>query len=111
MEIRIARRVNRLLFRRGRFWADRGHGRALASPSQIRNALIYVLQNRKKHARCVDEPALDALSSAQWFDGFCPPIPVGFRSIGPPGAAPGTWLLTVGWKKRGLIDWREGPAH
>jgi REP-associated tyrosine transposase len=111
LEIRIARRVNRLLFRRGRFWADRWHGRALASPSQLRNALVYVLQNRKKHSHSAHEPALDRLSSAQWFDGFSRPIPSEFRSVGPPGAAPRTWLLAVGWRRRGQIDWFEGPAR
>jgi REP element-mobilizing transposase RayT len=111
LEIRIAKRVNRLLFRRGRFWADRWHGRALASPSQLRNALVYVLQNRKKHSHAGEEPALDALSSAQSFDGFSRPIPNEFRSVGPPGVPPRTWLLAVGWKRRGLIDWFEGPAR
>ena len=38
--IRLARRVNRLLFRRGRFWADRWHGHALKSPREVRNALV-----------------------------------------------------------------------
>ncbi|HEY3665052.1 MAG TPA: transposase [Polyangiaceae bacterium] len=109
LAIRIARRVNRLLFRRGRFWADRWHGRALASPSQVRNALAYVLQNRKKHSPSA--PALDVLSSAESFDGFSRAMPRGFRSVGPPGVAPRTWLLAVGWKQRGLIDWRtEAPA-
>jgi REP element-mobilizing transposase RayT len=110
LEIRIARRVNRLLFRRGRFWADRWHGRALASPSQIRNALVYVLQNRQKHSHARMESALDALSSAQWFDGFSRPIPSEFRSVGPRGVPPRTWLLAVGWRRRGLIDWSEAPA-
>jgi putative transposase len=50
LAVRIARRVNRLLFRGGRFWADRWHGRALTSPRQVRNALVYVLQNHRKHA-------------------------------------------------------------
>ena len=48
--IRIALRVNRLLFRRGRFWADRWHGNPLTSPRQVRNALVYVSKNRHKHA-------------------------------------------------------------
>jgi REP element-mobilizing transposase RayT len=38
--VRLAKRVNKLLFRRGRFWADRGHGNALTAPRQIRNALV-----------------------------------------------------------------------
>src|SRR6187402_2877001 len=49
--VRIARRVNRLLFRRGTFWADRWHGRALTSPREVRNALVYVINNRAKHSR------------------------------------------------------------
>ena len=66
--VRIARRVNRLLRRQGRFWTDRWHGRDLEGPRQVRNALVYVLQNHKKHA---DTAALDPLSSAASFDGFC----------------------------------------
>ena len=38
-------------FGRGTFWADRWHGRALTSPRQVRNALVYVLNNRAKHSR------------------------------------------------------------
>ncbi|MEO8902532.1 MAG: transposase [Polyangiaceae bacterium] len=53
--IRIARRVNQLIFRRGRFWADRWHGTALTAPRQVRNALVYVLKNRCKHAVSKDK--------------------------------------------------------
>jgi len=65
--VRIARRVNRLLRRRGRFWADRWHGRDLEGPRQVRNALVYALQNHKKHAHA---SALDPLSSAAWVRWF-----------------------------------------
>jgi len=111
--VRVARRVNRVLFRRGQFWADRWHGRALTGPRQVRNTLVYVLQNRLKHRpllRCDARAGaaayaqLDPLSSAQWFDGFATPVPSGFRSIGPPCAVPSkTWLLTVGWLRHGRI--------
>jgi len=49
LAIRIARYVNDLLGRRGTFWADRWHGRALRSPREVRNALVYVLANFRKH--------------------------------------------------------------
>ena len=117
--VRVARRVNRLLFRRGRFWADRWHGRALTGPRQVRNALVYVLQNRLKHGRMSHFNArapnsayspLDPLSSAQWFHGFATSLPVGFRSIGPPCLAPAkTWLLSVGWLRHGRIRIEEAP--
>jgi REP element-mobilizing transposase RayT len=106
--VRIARRVNRLLRRRGRFWADRWHGRDLEGPRQVRNALVYVLQNHKKHA---GSTALDPLSSAGSFDGFVSALPSTFRSVGPPCvAAAKTWLLKLGWRRRGLIRLSEAPA-
>lgn len=106
--VRIARRVNRLLRRRGRFWADRWHGRALEGPRQVRNALVYVLQNHRKHARTA---ALDPLSSAASFDGFASAVPRGFRGVGPPWVVPAkTWLLAKGWRRRGLIHLSEAPA-
>ena len=108
LAVRVARRVNRLLRRRGRFWADRWHGHALTAPREVRNALVYVLQNHRKHApRPVR--ACDELSSAGWFDGFVQPLPRGFRGIGPPPALPETWLLRVGWQRRGRIHLWESP--
>jgi putative transposase len=108
--VRVARRVNPLLFRRGRFWADRWHGRALKSPREVRNALVYVLQNRMKHAPGSNGAALDLLSSAAWFDGFSEPPLVARQSVGPPSTMMArTWLLKTGWQRRGLIHPLEAP--
>ena len=107
LSIRIARRVNRLLFRRGRFWADRWHDHTLKSPREVRNALRYVLKNHRKHGSSL---TLDPLSSAQWFDGFANPVPHNFRSIGPQCTVPAaTWLLRVGWRRHGLVRTSESP--
>lgn len=78
LAIRVARYVNDLLGRRGALWADRWHGRALKSPREVRNALVYVLANFRKHgeltgARCVreaDAAGIDPYSSGEWFDGW-----------------------------------------
>jgi hypothetical protein len=70
LAIRIARSVNTLVGRRGRFWADRWHGRALTSPRQVRTALVYVLANFRKHARRRLGPGIDPFSSGAWFDGW-----------------------------------------
>src|SRR5438876_2768087 len=41
--IRLAKAINRRLGRRGRVWAERYHGRALRTPREVRNGLVYVL--------------------------------------------------------------------
>jgi hypothetical protein len=68
--IRIARRVNVLVGRRGRFWADRWYGHALTSPRQVLAALVYVLANFRKHLRTRLGPGIDPFSSGAWFDGW-----------------------------------------
>jgi hypothetical protein len=68
--IRIARSVNALVGRRGRFWADRWYGHTLTSPRQVRAALVYVLANFRKHSRRRLGPGIDPFSSGAWFDGW-----------------------------------------
>jgi REP element-mobilizing transposase RayT len=48
--IRLARGLNKLWGRKGKVFADRYHDRALKSPREVRNALVYVLGNGRKHA-------------------------------------------------------------
>lgn len=107
--IRIARRVNRLLMRRGKVWADRFHARALTSPRAVRRALVYVLANHRKHAGG-SVAALDPCSSAMDFEGFrerqSPCRAPRQRATSPPK----TWLLERGWKRHGLISVAEIPS-
>jgi REP element-mobilizing transposase RayT len=51
LAVRLARAINRALGRRGRVWSDRYHARPLTSPRTVRNALVYVLMNSKKHGQ------------------------------------------------------------
>ena len=51
LKIRIARGLNRQLVRRGKVFADRFHSRILKTPREVRNALAYVLHNRRSHAK------------------------------------------------------------
>lgn len=69
LSIRLAKRVNRLVFGRGKFIADRFHSRALATPRAVRNALTYVLANHRKHDRG-SSWRVDPFSSAPYFLGF-----------------------------------------
>ena len=117
--IRIARSVNQLVSRRGRFWADRWHGRALTSPRAVRNALVYVLANFRKHAREQLEPGIDAFSSAALFDGWRVAPSAELPRAGPAVhramarwvavSKSQTWLARAGWKRRGLVRLDEAP--
>jgi putative transposase len=106
LAIRVARQLNRALARRGPVWGDRYHARELTTPREVRHGLVYVLMNFKKH-RPADASRLDACSSAPWFDGFRESMP---RALDPPTSSPRTWLLRVGWRRRGLIALEERPS-
>ncbi len=115
LAVRVARRLNTLWGRRGSVFADRYHDRVLASPREVRNALVYVLGNGRKHAaagRMVAVPqAIDTYTSAPWFDGFREHITVrGLDGIERPLADARTWLLRVGWRRHGLIGVNETAA-
>jgi REP element-mobilizing transposase RayT len=66
--VRIARALNRLWCRQGSVFADRFHEHELRSPREVRNALVYVLQNLRKHGIALAGP--DPLSSGPEFDGW-----------------------------------------
>ena len=109
--IRMARGLNRLWERSGKVFADRYHDRILRTPTEVRNALNYVLNNARRHALAL-KWAIDLFASAPWFDGWRGrrprlEIPVGLER---PTAAPHTWLLSTGWRKRGLILPTEVPG-
>lgn len=110
LEIRIARRINALLGRKGCFWKERYHRRDLRTPTETRNALRYVLLNTQKHTRILGDRAFaDPHSSAATFSGFAR-APVIFEEPHPwPAVAARTWLLDVGWRRRGLIDPADTP--
>ncbi len=106
LAIRLARTVNRVLRVRGAVWGDRYHARELKTPRAVRNALVYVLMNAKKHGARVPS-GIDAFSSAPWFDGF--DVPLAERSEPCPVVAPRTWLGGTGWRRRGLVRADERP--
>ncbi len=107
LQVRLARALNRVWERRGRVFADRYHARVLKTPREVRNALVYVLQNAAKHAKAT-VASFDRFSSAPWFEGW-DVAPPALYAIHPPVAAPRTWLLRVGWRRYGLLSPREAP--
>jgi len=112
---RLARAVNRVFLRRGSVLADRYHVRALRTPREVRNALAYVLLNARRHAaklgqRLSKTRGVDPASSGRWFEGWRSPPAQRAASDLPAVAAARTWLLRVGWRRRGLIDPSEVPG-
>jgi REP element-mobilizing transposase RayT len=112
--IRLARGLNKLWGRKGKVFADRYHDRALKSPREVRNALVYVLGNGRKHAaqgRAIPQfDGPDMFSSAPWFDGFVERIEVrGIGGLPPPVVAARTWLAGVGWRRHGRIGLEDVP--
>jgi putative transposase len=108
LAIRIARALNKLWARKGKVFADRYHDRVLKTPREVRNALVYVLHNARKHAaegRHVRVPhPIDEFSSAPWFDGFREHFTVrGLDITIRPITAAKTWLLSTGWRRHGLL--------
>ena len=113
-EIRVARRINRLLGRKGKVFADRFHAVLVRSPKQLRSTLCYVMNNGHRHDE-QQEPrwgGVDPFSSAwhfagwshdRWRRGLSPPT-------GEPPVAPAeSWLLKEGWMKWGRIGVGEVP--
>ena len=114
---RLARAVNRIGSRSGEVLADRYHVRMLATPREVHRALRYVLLNAKKHSkdRAKARPLVDPASSARWFEGWkrgavlvSDDDETGTK--GPPVARARTWLLTIGWRRHGLIDPSDVPG-
>lgn len=103
--VRIARALNRLWSRVGSVFADRYHCHVLKAPREVRNALNYVLQNAAYHRIHFAGP--DPCSSGEWFDGWKQTLLDEPLCASPlPRAC--TWLLTIGWRKHGLIELPRG---
>lgn len=112
-KLRVARGINRELGREGSVFFDRYHMEILRSPRQTRNVICYVLQNARKHGERVPGWRPDPFSSGRWFGGWRDdswrrglPPPAGERCV----AEARTWLLSVGWRRCGLIEVDEVPA-
>jgi REP element-mobilizing transposase RayT len=119
LEVRVTKRLNAVLGRRGKLFAHRYHSRSLRTPREVFNALRYVLLNRKHHGaeKKFGKYWVDPFSSAPWFTGWAEPIsrhapaPVASLMNTPaPTKPPTVWLLTTGWKQHGLLRFDDAPA-
>jgi putative transposase len=105
---RFAKSINRCFGRRGPVLAGRYHARELATPTEVRNAIHYVLSNARHHAAqrgtVLPRGWIDPRSTAAIFDGWRQP-PVTEHRFADYGTSPAqTWLLREGWRRLGLLD-------
>jgi REP element-mobilizing transposase RayT len=112
--VRVARGINRAVGRKGKLFFDRYYVTVIKTPSQMRNTLCYVLQNARRHGAALDRRwhGVDPFSSAWWFDGWDDNERwrLGLVPADEPPVAPAKgWLLTTGWRRRGLIGVTEVP--
>jgi len=117
LEVSLARRLNRYFGRRGVFFAERYHARALKTPREVRNALRYVLSNYRQHEAQRGEGLardwIDPFSSAYWFDGWREPVRLRearqreLLDVPCPTAAATVWLLTTGWRRWGPLSFDD----
>jgi REP element-mobilizing transposase RayT len=116
LAVRAAQRINGALRRRGQVFSERYHARELTRPRAVRNALVYILHNHRKHG--VSLAWLDTCSSAHDFDGWRRDLllDVARSRHGPTRDAPSavrpakTWLASIGWRRSGLLGLDESPA-
>ena len=111
---RIARGLNRLLGRGGRYFRDRFHCCVVRSSRQARNLLAYVLLNEHKDRakQGVRVGGIDTYSSGVFFDGWAGSFARPLSGEAPaaeqaPVTAPKSWLLRVGWRRHGLVRTTE----
>jgi REP element-mobilizing transposase RayT len=116
---RVAMMVNAMTGRSGRLWRDRHHRHPLRTPSEVRNAYVYVLFNFRKHQ--VEGTAdwhrarvsYDPCSSHVWFDGWrasAQPAEETIARAGPRVVERArSWLAREGWRRRGLLRRDEVP--
>ena len=96
--VRMARRLNGVMNRRGPVFADRYHAHILRTPSEAARAVRYVLENFRVHGerrQWAVPSGIDPFCSAAWMQ-HAPPLT----------ASPTGWMLSQGIASRLKSDRR-----
>ena len=108
--IRVARGLNKLWGRAGRVFADRYHDRSLRTPREVRSALLYVLNNARRHGLSI-AGKLDPFASGGWFRGWSRRDAVPEWSDEERPLARGrSWLIRTGWRRHGPLRVHAVPG-
>ena len=101
--VAFAKRLNKMLERAGKVWADRYYARDILGSREMKNVLSYVFHNAKKHG-VIQKGArtLDMFSSAVLFEGWDEKfLRFGFDDW--PRPRPRTRMLRSWWRGHGLL--------
>ena len=102
LAVSFARGLNRRLGRKGKVWSDRHHRRDLESPTEVRNTILYVLQNWLRHGmRTFGMGVVDPYSTALRFRGWADDHVTIIETEPWSDPSPRTWLLRDGWIRAG----------
>lgn len=96
LSVRVARRLNARLGRRGAVFADRYHARVLGTRREVGNAIRYVVGNYRHHTR--------EYLPADYRDEYA-------TRAEHPLSEPKSWLLRVGWRACSASAQRGGTVH
>jgi len=104
--IRLSKAINRALGRRrGTVFPDRYHSEVKRTPTEVRNAVLYVVNNFRKHLAesglAMANDWIDPFSSGRWFDGWRAATALAEPAESRPVAEPRTWLRREGWRRAG----------
>jgi REP element-mobilizing transposase RayT len=80
--IRLAKALNRVMGRSGPVFGDHYHSRLLRTPTEVVNAIAYVLDNHTHH-----------------YDGNAGRDPYSSAAVKDEVLEPRTWLLRIGWRR------------
>ena len=94
--VRVAKALNRLMDRSGAVFSDHFHSRILKTPTELVNAIAYVLDNHAHHFGSPDTRYSSASLPAERRDLVL--------------AQPKTWLLRVGWRRARSVAPEPPPA-
>jgi REP element-mobilizing transposase RayT len=118
--INTALGVDRYRRRRGPVFADRYHVEVITSPRRARHALMYILNNWRKHredrqglpSTWLVDPFSSGISFPDWKELEDKDVMWPIRATYDPLMVfrPRSWLLREGWKLHGSISAREVPG-
>ena len=97
--VRISKALNGYFHRKGTVFRERYFARVLRSIREVRNALVYVLRNGRKHGE-VGDWEIDPFSSYRYFDGWAGELPFSIipaTSPCSPVAEAEHFKVTEGW--------------